>query len=107
MKTIYTTKRMSVKESNSDISYILITKVLLGTMGCVPAYDRYFKKGVSNYKITSQMFGMHSILKLSEYYKDNEAELEQARNRISKTRHVEYPQMKILDMAFWQLGYDI
>lgn len=107
MKTIYRTKRMSVKESDSDISDILITKVLLGTMGCVPAYDRYFKKGVSNYKIASQMFGMHSILKLLEYYKDNESELEQARNSISKTRQIEYPQMKILDMAFWQLGYDI
>lgn len=27
-------------------------------------------------------------------------------NEISKAHRINYPEMKILDMAFWQLGFD-
>lgn len=106
LKTIYRDKRKNIKEVGTDISDILVTKVLLGTMGCVPAYDEYFKKGVSKYKITTQQLGKSSIKGLTEYYKENETELEGVRKKISQARYLEYPQMKILDMAFWQLGFD-
>lgn len=40
----YTEIRASVKEEKvkKNISKTLITKILMGTLGCVPAYDRYF-----------------------------------------------------------------
>ncbi|MDD4730211.1 MAG: hypothetical protein PHN55_15850, partial [Dysgonamonadaceae bacterium] len=69
LKTIYRKKRINVKEVTTDISDILITKVLLGTMGCIPAYDEYFKKGVGKNNITTQRFGKSSILGLVKYYK--------------------------------------
>lgn len=106
IKTIYRTKRKNIKEVGTDISDILVTKVLLGTMGCVPAYDEYFKKGVSKYNIATQQLGKSSIKGLAEYYEENEIELEEVRLEISRARQLEYPQMKILDMAFWQLGFD-
>ncbi|MFT8351736.1 hypothetical protein [Clostridium saccharoperbutylacetonicum] len=39
MKNIYRVKRENIKKVDTDISDILVTKVLLGTLGCVPAYD--------------------------------------------------------------------
>lgn len=80
--------------------------MLLGTMGCVPAYDEYFKRGVGKHKIAAQLLGKSSLKGLAEYYNENIIELERVRKEISETRGVEYPQMKILDMAFWQLGFD-
>ena len=29
----------------SSVSPVLITKILIGTLGCVPAYDRFFEEG--------------------------------------------------------------
>lgn len=106
LKTIYREKRKNVKEATIDISDILITKVLLGTLGCLPAYDEYFKKGIGKYNITTQKLGESSILGLVEYYDKNNIELERVRKDISKSSNVEYPQMKILDMVFFQLGMD-
>ena len=31
--------------TKNNLSETLITKILMGTLGCVPAYDRYFVKG--------------------------------------------------------------
>lgn len=106
LKTIYRIKRRNIKEVSTDISDILVTKVLLGTMGCVPAYDEYFKKGISKYNIATQLLGKSSINDLANYYDDNQTEFEKIRKTISQARQVEYPQMKIIDMAFWQLGLD-
>jgi len=106
LKNIYNEKRKNVQDVSTDISDILITKVLLGTMGVVPAYDEFFKRGVGKYGIATQRLGKSSIMELVEYYNDNEIDLEIVRNEISKVRQINYPQMKILDMAFWQLGFD-
>ena len=40
----YDMVRKSIKSQKikNGISYTLITKILMGTLGCVPAYDRYF-----------------------------------------------------------------
>ncbi len=44
MSKYYDVIRRNVKEKDlkNNLSYTLITKILMGTMGCVPAYDRYF-----------------------------------------------------------------
>ena len=40
--------RQEVKEQKlkNQLSFTLITKILMGTLGCVPAYDRYFIAGI-------------------------------------------------------------
>ena len=92
--------------TQSDISSTLITKVLLGTLGCVPAYDRYFVKGVRACGIATGTFNIRSILDLVELYEQNNARLEEVRNRL-EVYNLPYPQMKLLDMAFWKIGYII
>ncbi len=96
---------VSVEDINSKVSDTLITKILLGTLGCVPAYDRFFKKAVRKYNIAAGIYSTNSIKDLVELYKKYECDLEKTRKKIIiKNLNIEYPQMKLLDMALWELG---
>lgn len=77
----------------------------MGTLGCVPAYDRYFISGIKKQKVASGNYNMKSIIQLVEFYEKNIVELENIRKDM-KVNGMAYPQMKILDMAFWQIGLD-
>ena len=102
----------------SPVSPILITKVLLGTLACVPAYDRFFESGLGVCEIkpkSIQRESLEAILNalekslkaLSIFYENNELELEDARNGfLINNIKIKYPQMKFLDMGFWQIGKD-
>ena len=83
----------------------LVTKILLGTLGCTPAYDRYFKSGLSLSGVAHQSFGKRSLLELACYYIQHKDKMESFRNKISENR-VEYTPMKVIDMCFWQVGFD-
>lgn len=80
----------------------LLTKILLGTVGCVPAYDRYFKKAVSTTGAATQNLTAKSIKMLGKLYVDNKTEFEALRQHCS--RRVIYPAAKILDMCFFEYG---
>ena len=108
----YRIVRSSVRddEVRTDISQTLITKILMGAMGCVPAYDQYFKKGLRELRIASGEFSMQSISDISEWYLENEDKFEKTRrNMIIEDRNVRllYPQVKVIDMGFWQFGAQI
>lgn len=86
----------------------LLSKILLGTLGCVPAYDRYFRDAVRRDGIASGSFSRNSILSLCDYYMTNESQLEKVRSGMKlESNDAEYPQMKLLDMAFWEMGRDL
>ena len=89
----------------NQLSSTLITKILMGTLGCVPAYDRYFISGIKKQKAASGNYNMKSIIQLVDFYESNIVELENIRKDM-KVNGMAYPQMKILDMAFWQIGLD-
>lgn len=74
----------------------LITKILLGTMGCVPAYDRFLKTGLGAERIIQQ-FGRKSMKQIIDTYGTS--------SRFSLPSYKTYPQMKIIDSIFWQYGY--
>ena len=93
------------REVVSPVSPVLITKILMGTLGCVPAYDRFFVDGIKKYKVTTQEYSQNSLLKLVGFYEEHNARLEEAR-RGMRVGDLTYPQMKVLDMGFWQVGYD-
>ncbi len=101
----YQKVRCSVKddEPKSAVSDTLITKILMGTLGCVPAYDQYFCKGVKKCGMASGLYTMRSILRLVDFYEENKLTLEQARSRY-KIGELLYPQMKVLDMGLWGIG---
>lgn len=83
----------------------LITKILLGTIGCTPAYDRYFISGLKLCKVKQCNYNSNSLLQLAQFYNQNNNEFEEFQNKISQNR-IKYPPMKIIDMCFWQLGYE-
>ena len=89
----------------SDVSPVLITKILMGTLGCVPAYDRFFQDGVATYKVTTQEYSLESVRKLAKFYEAHNDRLEEAR-RGMRVGDLIYPQMKLLDMGFWQVGFE-
>ena len=93
------------REVPTPVSPVLITKILMGTLGCVPAYDRFFQDGVATYKVTTQEYSLNSVLKLVDFYEAHNDRLEEARRGFEGDGLV-YPQMKLLDMGFWQVGYD-
>ena len=70
----------------------------MGTLGCVPAYDRYFISGIKKQKVACGNYNMKSIVQLVDFYEKNIVELENIRKDM-KVNGMAYPQMKILDMA--------
>lgn len=93
------------REVTSFVSPVLVTKILMGTLGCVPAYDRFFQDGVATYKVTTQEYSLKSVLRLVDFYEEHNDRLEEAR-RGMRTDDLIYPQMKLLDMGFWQVGFE-
>lgn len=107
MAEYYNKIRKSVKETEvkNKLSTTLITKVLMGTLGCVPAYDRYFINGIKDQGASTGNYNLQSLLKLVDFYERNFVRLEEAR-RAFKVYNLPYPQMKLLDMGFWQIGFE-
>ena len=93
------------REVESSVSPVLVTKILMGTLGCVPAYDRFFQDGVATYKVTTREYGRNSLRKLVDFYEEHNDRLEEAR-RGMRVGDLTYPQMKLLDMGFWQVGFE-
>lgn len=89
----------------SSVSPVLITKILLGTLGCVPAYDTFFEKGVRYLGLEKKNYNEDSLLELADFYEEHNDRLEEAR-RGMRVGDLSYPQMKLLDMGFWQVGFE-
>lgn len=87
------------------MSPVLVTKILMGTLGCVPAYDRFFQDGVATHKVTTQEYSLKSVLRLVDFYEEHNDRLEETR-RGMQCEDLTYPQMKVLDMGFWQVGFE-
>lgn len=85
---------------------LLITKIIMGTMGCVPAYDQYLKKGLAKYKIKRRSnFNRKSF----ENFLNECKQREELKRFFVKTWRIKgtnykYPPMKLLDLYFWLYG---
>lgn len=85
----------------------LVTKVLLGTFGCLPACDRYFLGGFKSKGFRYSYVNKTFVERLLHFCRANLAELRSEQERIESTSGVRYPLMKLVDMYFWQLGYEL
>ena len=95
------------KSLDNEATNTLISKILLGTIGCTPAYDDYLKKAMS-YVFKGKRLG--SLSANSIYRLCNEEIIKEVILEVRKSIHKKYskyPDMKILDSCFWQLGYYI
>ena len=116
ISTIYNPFRLELKETEvtQDISNILVSKVLLGTLGCVPAYDRFFVDAVKKNEVTTGNYNIASLHKLIKFYEEHQEKLEKLRSEFlikyefdGEEKTLDYPQMKLLDMGFWKIGFDL
>ena len=96
-------------KNNENVSEVLITKILMGTLGCTPAYDRYFKAGIKSLNVSTGNFNKNSTKKLIWFYTANSDIFEQLRNSLPCVdgSPIKYPEMKLVDMGFWLIGYAI
>lgn len=90
---------------NKAISKILITKILLGSLGCSVAYDTNVTETLRKFNNNSDInisanFSEQSILEFCNFYKKNETAFEKERQRIKEEKGEKFPPMRILDMAF-------
>lgn len=82
----------------------LITKIMLGVYGCVPAFDEYFKRGFG-----VSTFGRKSFMRVGAFYRDNQGLIERHRvhtldfNTGTETART-YTRAKVIDMIFFVAG---
>lgn len=111
IESYYEEKRHEVKgDVAASLSITLITKILLGTLACVPAFDVYFVATLKEYKddlklsrVTQTSKNLSETVKeLAQFYLDsNFDELLKNQNKYECLKI--YPPMKLLDMGFWQI----
>lgn len=96
--------------NHKEPSDTLVTKIIMATMGCVPAYDRYFKAGLkkflkSNNEKRGVSFNKRSFEKLLHFSEEDKTLREIYKRSLSTiSPEVKYPPMKLLDLYFWRLG---
>lgn len=100
------------KDKEQKVTDTLVTKILLGTLGCVPAYDRIFKNGLKRLRKPNK-FIASSVNKFSSQFiafLESSNEDEQSFLNLKKSlpkRDIGYPSMKIIDMYYWAYGLKV
>lgn len=97
-----------------SMSDVLFTKILLGTMACIPAYDEQFRKGLKatlapvESRGMIKKFGKNSFKEIVLFYAHHQEDFESLTSTIKfNDKKRTYPPMKILDMYFWQMGTEL
>lgn len=92
-------ERMGTQELISPTD-TLISKILLGTLSCTPAYDQFFKVGIG--LTLNKQFSRNGIRSLFRWA--IESGIQGIRSDLPEsTRGL--PLMKLLDIYFWSVGY--
>ena len=84
----------------------LATKIMLGTLGCSPACDRYFIVGFTGEGHPFSCFNRLFVRRVVGFCSDNLAALRRAQARIELRVGCRYPLMKLVDMYFFQKGWE-
>jgi hypothetical protein len=87
-----------------DASDTLITKVLLGTVGCTPACDRYFIEGFRHKGLSYSGFSMRFLCEVFQFCREHQDSFRETQNLITEKSGIPYPMMKLVDMYFWEIG---
>ena len=110
IKDYYREVRQNVanKDIKADVSPILVTKILMGTLGCTPAYDDFFVKGLRDtyFSFKYKSFSKNSLSELVEFYKKHKDSFENVRKSMKIDNELDYPPMKVIDMLLWEYETD-
>jgi hypothetical protein len=82
----------------------LISKIILGTIGCTPAYDDFFKRGIQITLEKNKQFSRKGIEALFDWI--DSFEIQTIRKNLPESAKT-LPIMKLLDIYFWSLGYNL
>ena len=85
----------------------LVTKVILGTMGCLPACDRYFITGFKSAGFRYSCLDHNFLKRVLQFCADNRRALREQQVSIEQSGGIRYPIMKLVDMYFWQIGSEL
>ena len=107
LNQIYEKIKKTVKlDGKEEITDTLFTKILLGVFGCIPAYDRYFKKVVKNYGILKiNSFNPMQIKDFAGFYRRHKNIFDEAQQKISSVG-IKYSPMRLLDLLLWRIGLE-
>jgi hypothetical protein len=82
----------------------LVTKVVLGTFGSLPACDRFFISGFKKAGYSCSGMNSRFVTQLLAFTKEHRRELLEEQRTIERVGGIKYPLMKLVDMHFWQIG---
>ena len=84
----------------------LVTKVVLGTFGCLPACDRYFVDGFEGEGFRFSRVNEGFVRRVLGFCQGHLPALKQEQARMKEWSGVRYSLMKLVDMYFWQTGHE-
>lgn len=95
------------QEAQRGMSDILVTKIMLGVFGNVPAFDTNFKMGFG-----VSTFGPKALRKIGDFYQDNRVVIDKHRAPTLEFVSGEptsrrYTRAKVIDMAFFIEGMSL
>lgn len=86
----------------------LVTKILLGTIGCFPALDEYFSIGYRHVGFSiPDPLNSKFIQQVLAFCRNNILEFQAEQARIEQAYGMRYPLMKLVDMYFHQIGIEV
>lgn len=91
-------------KTKEDLSATLLTKVLMGAMGCSPAYDEFVRTALASNGLT-QRFGLRSLRQVMAFVVEHKDAFHRAQADFRFDNH-RFPLMKLADMYFWQKGFE-
>jgi hypothetical protein len=104
LKTLY---RPFVQQIDStQPTDTLLTKIMLGTFGCLPACDRYFIDGFKSERQPYSYVNEKFLWRILKFAHENLGCLKCEQERIKCEGGSHYPLMKLVDMYFWRIGYE-
>jgi hypothetical protein len=90
-----------------DATDTLVTKIVLGTTGSLPACDRFFVSGFKQAGYNWPGLNSRFLTQLLRFTVDRRSELLAEQQTIERIGGIKYPLMKLVDMYFWQIGAGI
>jgi hypothetical protein len=88
---------------NVNVTETLSSKIMLATLGCVPAYDRYFRAGLKRAGII-QSFSIGSLSMIVDAVDKSCSLWKHAADRVSLAVGFEIPMMRVVDMHYFSEG---
>jgi hypothetical protein len=99
-------KPFAPKNDSAQPTDTLITKVILGTFGCLPACDRLFIDGFKRAGFKYSYLNDNFVQRIFGFCQDELPRLQKEQALIQEKSGIRYPLMKLVDMYFWQIGYE-